>query len=166
MATPTSAFGPAASGSAAAGAAATSQRRDLAHSGSKFEAYMWFFMRVSGVLFLLMGVFSLIYANLLGGQGLMQAGAQMRWAFFPISFHVQNVTDLEVAPNFANAFWQFYGFMLIAFAATHAANGLRVILTDYIRHPLLQAWVKAFLVGLWLFVLLAAIYIIWVAQGI
>ncbi len=144
----------------------TPERRDLAHSGSKFEVYMWFFMRVSGVLFLLMGVFNLIYANLSGGQGLMQAGAQMRWAFFPISFHVQNVTDLEVAPNFANAFWQFYSFMLIAFAATHATNGLRVILTDYIRRPLLLAWVKAFLLGLWLFVLLAAIYIIWVAQGL
>ena len=130
-------------------------------SGSRFELYAWFFTRVSGILFLLMGAFNLTYANLAGGRGQMGAGAQMRWAFFPISFHVQS-TGVEVTPNFANPFWQAYCFLLVAFAATHGFNGLRVILEDYIRHPLLMAWVRALLVALWLCLLLAAIFLIFV----
>jgi succinate dehydrogenase membrane anchor subunit len=127
----------------------------------RFELYAWFFTRVTGVLLLLMAAFSLVYANLVGGPSNLYAAAQMRWAFFPISFHVQS-TSVEVAPNFANPFWQAYSFLLITFAATHALNGLRVVLEDYIRHPVLMAWIRAALVGLWLCVLLAAIFLIFV----
>jgi succinate dehydrogenase / fumarate reductase membrane anchor subunit len=133
-------------------------------TGSKFELYMWFFTRVSGVLLLMMGAYSLVYANLAGGYGQMDAAGQMRWAFFPISFHVQS-TQVEVTPNFLNAFWQGYAFLLIVFAATHAANGLRVVCQDYIRRPMLLAWVKAFLVLLWGAVLLAAAFLLFVFQG-
>jgi len=133
-------------------------------SGSKFETYMWFFTRVSGVLFLLMGAFNLVYANLTGGYGNMDVGGQMRWAFFPISFHVES-TAVEVTPNFLNPFWQAYSFLLVAFAATHGFNGLRVIVTDYVRQPLLLAWVKAILFLLWVFVIVAAVFIIFVFTG-
>ena len=54
-----------------------------------------------------------------------------------------------MTPNFLNPFWQVYSFLLVAFAATHGFNGMRVILQDYIRHPLLLAWIKAMLVVLW-----------------
>ncbi len=134
------------------------------HTGSKFELTMWFITRITGVLLLMMGAYSIVYANLSGGYGNMDAGAQMRWAFFPISFHVQS-TKVEVTPNFFNAFWQGYAFLLITFAATHAANGLRVVCEDYIRRPLLLAWVKAFVVFLWIAVLLAAIFLLFVFQG-
>jgi succinate dehydrogenase / fumarate reductase membrane anchor subunit len=122
--------------------------------------YAWFFTRVTGVLFLLMGAFNLVYANLAGGRGHLDAGAQMRWAFFPISFHVES-TSVEVTPNFANPFWQVYSFLLITLAATHGLNGVRVILEDYVRRPLLLVWLRALLVGFWLFVLMAAAYLIW-----
>ena len=138
--------------------------RRVRMGGSKFELYMWFFTRVSGILLLLMGAFNIVYANLAGGYGVLDAGAQMRWAFFPISFHVQS-TSVEVTPNFANPFWQAYTFLVIAFAATHGLNGIRVILQDYIRHPLLMAWVKALLVVLWVVSLLAASFLIFVFQG-
>jgi succinate dehydrogenase / fumarate reductase, membrane anchor subunit len=130
-------------------------------SGSRFELYAWFFTRVSGILFLLMGAFNLAYANLVGGSGQMSAGAQMRWAFFPIPFHVQS-TGVEVTPYFANAFWQVYSLILIVFAATHGLNGLRVILEDYVRRRLLMAWVRAVLVAIWLFIVLAAVFLIFV----
>lgn len=133
-------------------------------SGSKFETTMWFFTRVSGILFLLMGAFSLVYANLTGGYGNMDVGAQMRWAFFPISFHVES-SAVEVTPNFSNTFWQAYSFLLVGFAATHGFNGLRVILTDYIRRPLLLAWVKSILFLLWASVLVAALLLIFVFTG-
>jgi len=132
-----------------------------ARSGSKFELYMWFFTRVSGVLFLLMGAFNLIYANLEGGRGNLDVAAQMRWAFFPISFHVTS-SSVEVVPNFSNAFWQVYCFLLVGFAATHGYNGIRVILADYVHQPLLRAWLNALLAVIWASLLLAAIFLIFV----
>lgn len=142
----------------------TNVRSARSRSGSKFETLMWFFTRVTGVLFLLMGAFNLVYANLSGGQGNMDMGAQMRWAFFPISFHVES-TSVEVTPNFLNPFWQVYSFLLVAFAATHGFNGLRVIATDYIRRPMLLQWVKALLFLMWAFVIVAAVFLIFVFTG-
>jgi len=141
----------------------TSQAKAYARgrTGGRFELYAWFFTRVTGILLLLMAAFSLVYANLVGGPSNLYAAAQMRWAFFPIQFHVQS-TSVEVTPSFSNPFWQVYSFLVIAFAATHGLNGLRVVLEDYIRHPLLMAWIRAVLVGLWLCVLLAAIFLIFV----
>ena len=133
-------------------------------SGSKFETFMWFFTRVTGILFLLMAAFNLVYANLNGGYGNMDMGAQMRWAFFPISFHVES-SSVEVTPTFLNPFWQVYSFLLVAFAATHGFNGLRVIATDYVRRPMLLWWVKAILFLCWLFVIVAAIFLIFVFTG-
>jgi len=137
------------------------QAKVMGKSGGKFELYAWFFTRVTGILFLLMGAFNLIYANLAGGRGHLDVGAQMRWAFFPISSHVSS-TSVEVTPNFANPFWQAYSFLLVAIAATHGFNGLRVILEDYVRHPLLMIWLRALLVGIWLFVLMAAAFLVFV----
>jgi succinate dehydrogenase hydrophobic anchor subunit len=108
-----------------------------------------------------MAAFNLVYANLMGGRGQMDAGAQMRWTFFPISFHVSS-TSVELTPNFSNPFWQGYSFLLIAFAATHGLNGIRVILTDYIRHPLLLIWVKALLALVYICVLIGALFLIFV----
>jgi succinate dehydrogenase / fumarate reductase membrane anchor subunit len=141
----------------------TSQARSYSRgrTGGKFELYAWFFTRITGILFLLMGAFNLAYANLFGGQGNMDVAAQMRWAFFPIPFHVES-TSVEVTPNFSNPFWQIYAFILVAFAATHGFNGLRVILEDYVKSPLALAWLRGMLVFIWLFVLLAAIFLIFV----
>ena len=129
--------------------------------GGKFEVYMWFFMRISGVLLLLLGAFSLVYGNLVGGQGNLDTGALMRWSFLPISYHVQS-SNVEVAPNFSNPYLQLYAFLLIGFAAVHAFNGVRAILRDYVRHPLFLAWLQALLLALWVFMLGAAVYIIFV----
>jgi succinate dehydrogenase / fumarate reductase membrane anchor subunit len=71
-------------------------------------------------------------------------------------------TSVEVTPNFSNPFWQIYAFILVAFAATHGFNGLRVILEDYVKSPLALAWLRGMLVFIWLFVLLAAIFLIFV----
>jgi succinate dehydrogenase / fumarate reductase, membrane anchor subunit len=130
-------------------------------SGSKFELYAWFVTRVTGILLLLMAAFSLVYANLVGGPSNLYAAAQMRWAFFPIQFHVQS-TSVEVTPSFSNPFWQVFSFILIVFATTHGVNGLRVVLEDYIRRPLLMAWIRVILLALWLCIILAATFLIFV----
>ena len=130
-------------------------------SGGRFEVYAWFLTRVTGILLLLTAAFNLVYANLMGGPSNLYAAAQMRWAFFPVQFHVQS-TSVEVTPYFSNPFLQVFSFLIITFAATHGLNGLRVVLEDYIRRPLLMAWIRAALVALWVFVLLSAIFLIFV----
>jgi succinate dehydrogenase hydrophobic anchor subunit len=129
-------------------------------TGSKFETLMWFFTRVTGIVFLLMGAFNLVYANLTGGAARLDVGAQMRWAFFPISFHI---TDSAPDPAiFSNAFCQIWSFLLFVLAATHGYNGLRVILGDYVRRPLALAWLRALLFVIWLALIGAAIFLVFV----
>jgi succinate dehydrogenase / fumarate reductase, membrane anchor subunit len=129
-------------------------------SGSRFETFMWFFTRVTGILFLFMGAFNLIYANLSRSTGALDVGAQMRWAFFPISFHITS-SNVEVT-NFQNPFWEVWSFLLFIVAATHGYNGIRVILGDYVRHPLLLSWLKALLFAVWLFLIGAGAYLVFV----
>lgn len=126
--------------------------------GSKFETFMWFFTRVSGILFLLMGAFNIMVANLMGGAGTFDVGAQMRWAFFPISFHITS-SDADVA-TFQNPFWEIWSFLLFIVAATHGYNGLRVILSDYVHSALLMQWLKALLFAIWLFLIGAGAYLV------
>lgn len=122
---------------------------------------MWFFTRVTGIAFLLMGAFNLVYANLTRTAGnTLDVGGQMRWAFFPISFHVSS-SNVDVA-NFSNPFWQVWSFLLFVIAATHGYNGIRVILGDYVRKPLLLQWLKALLFALWLFLIGAGTYLVFV----
>jgi succinate dehydrogenase / fumarate reductase, membrane anchor subunit len=129
-------------------------------SGSKFETFMWFFTRVTGILFLFMGAFNIVYANLTGGAGTLDVGAQMRWAFFPISFHI-TASAADVA-NFQNPFWEIWSFLLFIVAATHGYNGIRVILGDYVHHPLLLQWLRALLFAIWLFLIGAGAYLVFV----
>lgn len=129
-------------------------------TGSKFETVMWFLTRVTGILFLLMGAFNLIAANLIGGQGALSVGAQMRWAFFPISFHISD--SAEDPAVFSNAFWQIWSFLLFVLAATHGYNGLRVIVSDYVRRPMLLQWLKALIFVIWLSLIGAGLYLVFV----
>jgi succinate dehydrogenase hydrophobic anchor subunit len=129
-------------------------------TGSKFETLMWFFTRVTGILFLLMGAFNLVFANLTGGAARLDVGAQIRWAFFPISFHI--TSSAEDPAIFSNAFWQIWSFLLFVLAATHGYNGMRVILGDYVRWPLLLAWLRALLFVIWLALIGAGVFLIFV----
>ncbi len=129
-------------------------------SGSRFETFMWFFTRVSGILFLLMGAFNLVYANLTRSTGTLDVGSQMRWAFFPISFHI-TASGVETT-EFQNPFWEIWSFLLFIVAATHGYNGIRVILGDYVRGPLLLRWLKALLFAIWLFLIGAGAYLVFV----
>jgi succinate dehydrogenase / fumarate reductase membrane anchor subunit len=135
-------------------------RMARSRTGSKFETLMWFFTRVTGILFLLMGALNLVYANLTGGAGTLDVGAQMRWAFFPISFHI--TSSAEDPANFSNAFWQIWSFLLFLLTATHGYNGMRVILGDYVRRPLLLSWLRALVFVIWLSLIGAGAYLVFV----
>jgi succinate dehydrogenase / fumarate reductase membrane anchor subunit len=86
-------------------------------------------------------------------------GTLMRWGFFPNSNHV---LDSEIPDIFlwANGFWQIIQILVVAFAATHGFNGLRVVLEDYTSPGILQAVLRFIIFLLWIFSGLVAIFVI------
>ncbi|MAW26394.1 MAG: succinate dehydrogenase [Actinobacteria bacterium] len=87
-------------------------RRQPPLSGSSFELYAWFFMRVSGLLLVLLAV---------GHMFIM---------------HVFNDTlnlDYEfVAARWDTPYWRAFDWLLLALSLLHGTNGLRVVLHDNI----------------------------------
>jgi len=128
--------------------------------GSSLEYYLWIFTRLSGVLMLLMAAFGMVYNNLVGGRLLMDVAAQFRWGFFPIYWHVQNTNVPDVYPNWSNSFWQVYALILLAVAAMHGFNGLRVVVEDYIHRPYLLLFAKGLVIVLFFFTLFAGSVIV------
>lgn len=96
-------------------AGAPSPRRRRPTTGSNFELYAWFFMRVSGV-FLLFLVFGHV-----------------------LIVHVINditaVNYVFVAHRWASPFWRTYDWLMLVLALTHGANGLKIVIEDYVHRP-------------------------------
>ena len=85
-------------------------RRQPPLGGSSFELYAWFFMRVSGLLLVLLAV---------GHMFIM---------------HVFNDTlnlDYEfVAARWDTPYWRAFDWLLLALSLLHGTNGLRVVFHD------------------------------------
>ena len=83
------------------------------------ELYAWLFMRVSGVVLVVLVLGHLFIMNILDG------GVQrVNWAF--------------VAGRWASPFWQVWDLLMLWLAMLHGTNGLRTIINDYTRtrrHP-------------------------------
>jgi len=113
--------------------------------GSMFELYSWFFMRVSGVLLMVIVVFHLLYMHFFVPGGV--AG---------IDYDV--VVSRWTGP--AGTFWRFFDLMLLAFAFTHGSNGFRFVIDDYIHHDGWRTVVKTLLYLVYFALLLMGAYII------
>ncbi len=105
-----------------------------------FELFAWFFMRVSGVLLLLMVLFHLF------------------WMHFVIG--VENITFKVVAQRWENPFWRIYDLFLLIFAWTHGTNGMRYIVEDYVRSPGWRVTFKTLLFALYFALLVMGMYVI------
>lgn len=81
-------------------------------SGSKFEMLAWLFMRLSGVILIVL-VFGHLFVNLMLGEGVHQ-----------IDFGF-------VAGKWASPFWQIWALLMLWLAMLHGANGVRTIINDY-----------------------------------
>jgi len=92
------------------------------------EKWGWIFMRVSGVVLVVL-IFGHLFINLYAGEGVLQ-----------ISFAF-------IAGKYASPFWQVYDTLLLWLSLIHGANGMRTIVNDYVLHPIVNRLVKWALVA-------------------
>jgi succinate dehydrogenase / fumarate reductase, membrane anchor subunit len=79
-----------------------------------WEKWGWLYMRVSGVLLVVL-IFGHLFTNLFLGQG------------------VRAIDFAFVAGKWANPFWIVWDLLLLWLALIHGANGMRTLINDYTR---------------------------------
>ena len=81
-----------------------------------FELWSWLFMRISGILLLILAVGHVLIMHVQDdGVGRVNFGF--------------------VATRWASPLWRTWDWMLLVLALIHGINGLRVITLDYVRKP-------------------------------
>jgi succinate dehydrogenase / fumarate reductase membrane anchor subunit len=107
---------------------------------SNLELYSWFFMRVSAIVLFVLAGFHLFYMHLILGVD-------------AINFEV-------ISGRWESPFWRLYDFFLLIFGWLHCANGVRVVLDDYVHHPGWRVLVKSVLYVAVLVILVLGSYVV------
>lgn len=100
--------------------------KERAPARTSGELWTWFFMRISGVvlLILVLGHFTIMH---LLGDGLNR----VNFAF--------------VAGRWTSPFWQTWDWTVLFLGLLHGANGMRVVIDDYVRRDGRRALLKSLL---------------------
>ena len=80
-----------------------------------FELQSWIFMRVSGVLLLLLALGHLAIMHLINS--------------------VHTIDYAFVVGRYDGWLWRSYDLLLLVLAMIHGTNGMRVIIDDFVHHP-------------------------------
>ncbi len=94
-------------------------------SRQSFETWQWFFMRISGLVLVVLAL-----------------------GHFALTHILNDVTDTDanfVSDRWSNPLWRTYDWALLTLALFHGLNGLRVITEDYVRSPGKRVAVKSIL---------------------
>lgn len=91
-----------------------------------FEMAAWLFMRLSGVVLVVLVIGHLIIQLVLDG-GVSKIG----FAF--------------VAGRWASPFWQVWDLLMLWLAMLHGGNGLRTVINDYAERAATRLWLKGLL---------------------
>ena len=105
-----------------------------------FERYAYLFMRMSGLVLLILAVGHMIIQHVLNSSG--------------------NLTLAFVAEQWNSWGWKVYDIFLLLFAIPHGINGLRNVLEDYIHNPKLMKTINIILA------IFVVVTVIWAAVGI
>lgn len=81
--------------------------------GFNLEKWGWLFMRVSGLVLVVL-IFGHLFINLMVGEGIHA----LDFAF--------------IAGKFATPFWQWWDVLMLWLALIHGGNGMRTIVNDYV----------------------------------
>ncbi len=84
--------------------------------GKGAEFWWWVFMRVSGIVLLVLAVGHVLIMHVFG-EG------------------VDRVNFAFVALRWEQPFWRTWDWLMLSLALVHGINGLRVVILDYIRRP-------------------------------
>jgi succinate dehydrogenase / fumarate reductase, membrane anchor subunit len=125
-----------------------------------FEYSMWLYTRLSGLAMILFAAISMGTSFALGGRTLLDLPTIFRWTFFPNPNHVVNSDIADVSIGWSNAFWQIYSTVFIFLAASHGINGLRMVIEDYVKRPLLVYTLRGLMFLILGGGLLVAVYVI------
>ncbi|MCW2870392.1 succinate dehydrogenase hydrophobic membrane anchor subunit [Actinacidiphila oryziradicis] len=104
----------------------TRTKRTPRASRTNFEMYGWLFMRLSGVVLVVLVLGHLLIQLVLDG-GVSKVG----FAF--------------VAGRWASPFWQGWDLTMLWLAMLHGGNGLRTVINDYAERPNTRFWLKTLL---------------------
>ncbi|MFC8075396.1 succinate dehydrogenase hydrophobic membrane anchor subunit [Streptomyces sp. NPDC057307] len=106
-----------------------------------FEMAAWLFMRLSGVVLVVLVIGHLIIQLVLDG-GVSKIG----FAF--------------VAGRWASPFWQAWDLLMLWLAMLHGANGMRTIINDYAERANTRLWLKGLLYTATVFTILLGTLVI------
>ena len=95
-------------------------------SRTNFEMYSWVFMRMSGLLLVILVLGHLVIMNILDGG-------------------VQRINFGFVAGRWASPFWRTWDLAQLWLAELHGTNGLRTIINDYAVRDQTRFWLKMLL---------------------
>ena len=132
----------------------------IPHRGINLDYIMWLFTRISGISIVILSLIGLISAMYMGARLQMDLPTLLRWTFLPNPSHVVNSDIPNIVPGWANTFWQIMQFLIIFFAFTHAANGLRMIIEDYLTSVRWQRVERVILGIIWFVMLYGAFHVI------
>jgi succinate dehydrogenase / fumarate reductase membrane anchor subunit len=96
--------------------------------GANWEKWGWIYMRVSGVVLVVL-IFGHLFVNLLVGEGVNA----LNFAF--------------VAGKLSDPFWQVWDVLLLWLALIHGGNGMRTLVNDYAMQPLTRGILKSALLA-------------------
>ena len=136
------------------------QTRITPQRGLTLDYLMWLFTRLTGLAIILLALTGLGMGLFLGARLQMDMAALLRWTFFPNYNHVLNTNVPDVTLGWVSAFWQVMQILVVIFAGTHAANGLRMIAEDYLGQRVGRNILRGFFLLLWVAFLVLAIAVI------
>jgi succinate dehydrogenase / fumarate reductase membrane anchor subunit len=101
-------------------------RRTPKATRTNFEMYGWLFMRLSGILLVVLIIVHLLIQLVLDGG-------------------VSKINFAFVAGRWASPFWQAWDLIMLWLAMLHGANGLRTVINDYAERDNTRFWLKMLL---------------------
>jgi succinate dehydrogenase / fumarate reductase membrane anchor subunit len=101
-------------------------RRQGKRSGTSFEMHSWVFMRMSGLLLIVLVLGHLLIMTVLDGG-------------------VQRINFGFVAGRWASPFWRTWDLAQLWLAELHGTNGLRTVINDYAVRDSTRFWLKMLL---------------------
>jgi succinate dehydrogenase / fumarate reductase membrane anchor subunit len=89
-------------------------------AGVGFEAFSWYYFRISGIALILLVIPHLFIMH--------------------VTNDVACTTYAFVAARYANPFWRLFDWLLLTLGLTHGMNGLRIVIDDYVHAPGARLW--------------------------